>query len=371
MNDKKKKESGWAKAKNSILRFAFHKRAISKAIAALMLVLPSKEKEKAGTVINKIRSFNGPFSIPSGKEYRQLLLKLYFARVYYAAEYKEYFMYGLDKVSDPDKLEYVCWFELKDYLKKLNELGRPEIFRNKEKTYEVFRGFFRRELLYVSSEQLRDEFLSFFQRHSSGIIKPSERYGGEGIEIYNLSDGISPEQIWEEVSVKIPFVLEELIEQAPEMSVFYPQAINTIRYNTFYHDGKLTRLQAALRIGRGGSHVDNATSGGIYAPVDVQTGRITGPARSDNNEMFEEHPDTGVHFEGSFIPRWNELNALLEKVVCVVPEQMQVGWDFALSKDGWVMVEGNTMPAIQGFDLDHGMRKLFIETFGTVVPMWH
>lgn len=53
-----------------------------------------------------------------------------------------------------------------------------------------------------------------------------------------------------------------------------------------------------------------------------------------------------------------------------MPEQKQLGWDFALSKNGWVMIEGNAMPSIQGFDLDHGMRKLLRDSFGTVVPMW-
>ena len=264
----------------------------------------------------------------------------------------------------------MCWYELKDYLKKLNALGRPEIFREKVKTYEVFHDFYNREQLYVSSERQKDEFVSFFQRHASGIIKPVDRYGGEGIGIYQLSDVAGPDQIWKEVSAKTPFVLEELIDQAPEMSAFYPHSVNTIRYDTFYNDGKLTRLQAVLRLGRGGNRVDNATSGGIYALVDTKTGRILGPARSDGNELFEDHPDTGVHFEGSCIPRWDELNALLDKIVRVGPEQKQIGWDFALGKNGWVMVEGNTMPGIQEFNLDHGMRELMRTTFGTVVDMW-
>ncbi|MBO4868988.1 MAG: hypothetical protein J5585_04695 [Clostridia bacterium] len=372
--DNKKRKSGlsalWEKIAGRILRYAFHKRAISKVLAALKLITLPKENEKIKSVLSTLSSFNDHSSIPTGKAYRKLAFDLFFARIYYAAEYKEYFLYGLDKADDPNKLDYVCWHELKDYFKKLNELGNPEIYRTKEKTYEVYRDFFRRELLYIFSEKQKDEFISFFQTHSSWIIKPTDCYGGKGVKIFHLADGITPDQIWEEVSVKMPFVLEELIEQAPEMSAFYPHAVNTIRYNTFYNDGKLTRIQAVFRIGRGGSNVDNATSGGIYTLVDTETGRILCPARSFRNELFEDHPDTGVHFEGSFIPRWDELNELLEKIVCVVPEQKQLGWDFALSKNGWVMVEGNTMPAIQSFDLYHGVRKILRESFGTVVPMW-
>ena len=90
-----------------------------------------------------------------------------------------------------------------------------------------------------------------------------------------------------------------------------------------------------------------------------------------NDELFEKHPDTGTQFEGNSIPRWDELNALSEKVVRVVPEQKQVGWDFALSKNGWVMVEGNSSPGLQSLDLDHGLRPLVTSTFGKVIPIWH
>ena len=31
----------------------------------------------------------------------------------------------------------------------------------------------------------------------------------------------------------------------------------------------------------------------------------------------------------------------------VVPEQRIVGWDLALSVDGWVIIEGNTRPGLQ------------------------
>ena len=103
--------------------------------------------------------------------------------------------------------------------------------------------------------------------------------------------------------------------------------------------------------------------------IDTDMGILKGPARSFAGELYEFHPDTGVYFQGSLIPRWNELNELLEKIVRVIPGQKQVGWDFALSKDGWVLVEANTSPALQSFDLTHGLRKLVAETFGQVVPV--
>ena len=153
------------------------------------------------------------------------------------------------------------------------------------------------------------------------------------------------------------------------MAQFCPTSVNTIRYNTFYHNGKLTRLQAVIRMGHSGSYVDNATSGGLYALINTQTGRILGPARSDAGEEFVQHPDTGIAFEGTCIPQWDQLNDLLEEIVRVVPEQKQVGWDFALSTKGWVMIEGNTYPRLQGFDWRHGLRPMITEVFGEAIPV--
>ena len=45
---------------------------------------------------------------------------------------------------------------------------------------------------------------------------------------------------------------------------------------------------------------------------------------------------------GFAIPAWDDLLSLAEKLAKVVPEQKYVGWDFALTDNGWILVEGNT-----------------------------
>ena len=364
------KEQLRIKLSSRIRRACFHNRFLSAVVAALMLLAPPKQNGRIERKLRFLEQYGKINGLTDKRTKRNALFRLFFARFFYASSYAEVFLYGLDGHVDQNKLNYVCEIELYHYYRLLNKLGAQMVFWKKEKTYERFHDFYGRELIYFSSAAQKEEFLSFFRRHSSGIIKPSDQYGGIGIEILRITNDTDPEQLWEKSCTKMPFVLEELIEQAPEMNSFYPDAVNTVRYVTFFHNGELTRMLAALRLGRGGSVVDNATSGGIYTLVDTETGRIKGPARSDLNELFEKHPDTGIRFEGSTIPRWEELNALVEKVVRVVPEQKLVGWDFALSKDGWVMVEGNSTPALQSFNLDHGMRAEITGLFKEVIPVW-
>ncbi len=354
--------------RNFAQRISFHKAFPSRLIAEILYLSSSFGSERKKCIIGLLKSQNRD-SIPTWSNKKQIKEILY-ARAFYAIEYNEYFLYRFYQLKDAERRKYVGIYELGCYYKMLDQLGRPEIFNHKEKTYEVFRVFFGREQVCIRTHEEEQAFVSFVDRHPSCILKPTNWLGGHGIQIIRLSETMTPKDAWEKFRQCCPFVLEELIEQAQEMGTFYPDAVNTIRYNTFFYAGKLTRMQAVLRTGRGGSYVDNASSGGIYALVDTETGKILGPARSDLNELFERHPDTGVRFEGNYIPRWNELNDLLEKVVRVVPEQKQVGWDFALSKNGWVMVEGNTNPALQSFDFDHGLRELITDTFGMVIPIW-
>lgn len=300
---------------------------------------------------------------------KKLIRELFFCRYYYQITEREYFIYQFENLSEQGRHQYVGVRELKTLLRQLNMSGQPQIIDHKEKTYDHFQPFFHRDALLINMASQQNDFVSFLVNHSPCFLKPLNSHGGLGIQRLEASDSQSAEKLFEQYTDKRPFLLEEAIHQSPEMAIFHPQSINSIRYNTFFYNGHLTRMQAAIRIGRGQSYVDNATSGGIYALVDIESGLVITPARSENGERFLFHPDTGVQILGAQIPRWNELNALLEQIVRVIPEQKQVGWDFALTPDGWVLIESNSMPAIQSFDFDHGMRKLISDTFGQVIPV--
>ena len=59
---------------------------------------------------------------------------------------------------------------------------------------------------------------------------------------------------------------------------------------------------------------------------------------------------------------------MIAKLVQVLPDQRYVGWDLALSKDGWVLVEGNSGGQFVGpqISLKKGIRPVIARTFGEV-----
>lgn len=344
---------------------------LSRILASIQYANYKKGKPIPGIDVDALlQTFVPEEKRADGDELARIVKEMLYCRYYYQIGGKEYFLYHFSELTDKARKQYVGFYELMGYYEALNATGRPEVFANKELTYETFQSFFHREVLCCYDQSGKEAFLRFLEKYRACIFKPLNRYGGKGIRRLEITETQDAESLYAQVQNRMPFVLEELIDQDPGIAALHPQSVNTVRYLTFYYHDKLYRIQAVLRIGQGDSTVDNATSGGVYALIDVETGVLKGPARSFLGECCETHPDTGIRFEGFQIPRWDELNELLEQVARVLPEQKQVGWDFALSKTGWVLVEGNTMPgivSIQSSDLSHGLRRTLADTFGQAI----
>lgn len=341
-------------------------RFLAKAAAGIRLIQPKYFKED-NEFTRMIRHFVPSERLSDKKYIRHLLKDMIYSKYYYRIESKEYFMYHFEDLTDSGRRKYVGKYEITDYYRLLNRSGHPEILNDKGKTYSCFKDYYLRDILVIWDSSQKQEFLSFVKKHTICFLKPLNAYGGSGIMRLEISDDASAESTYESCTEYCPFILEEQIVQDPAMSKIYPNCVNTVRYTTFFYDGKLTRIQALLRMGRAGSIVDNATAGGIYALVDTETGVFLGNAHSFAGEEFKLHPDTGTQFLGNRVPRWEELNELLEKLVRILPDQKQIGWDFALTPKGWAVVEANSRPDIQTFDPEHGMRSIITDTFGKAI----
>ena len=140
-------------------------------------------------------------------------------------------------------------------------------------------------------------------------------------------------------------VVEELIIQAHEIAQFHPESVNTMRIVAYRASAEETLIQwCFLRMGMGGSHTDNMSSGGLSALVDPATGIIYTTGRDWLGKTHLFHPDTGVQLVGFQIPEWDVLMGLVKEISNVIPEVKLVGWDFAYSEKGWTFVEGNARP---------------------------
>ena len=279
---------------------------------------------------------------------------------------EEYFLYNFRRLNERGRQEFVGRTRLNLFWHRIWDDKICEIYDNKWRTYQVYRKYYGREVIEISPETAFSDFHSFTERHQRFIIKPERECCGRGIRIAEAHDKEEAARLFDEMRRDGNAVVEELITQDAEMAKFYPGSVNTIRFVTFYHKDRLTKICAALRMGRNGSEVDNASHGGIFVPIDMEHGIAYTYAKSYKGEKYVSHPDTGTQILGAIIPKWTELNRLMENLVKVVPEQKMIGWDMALTPSGWIMIEANHNPSSQDFVHDHGLREVMHDFYEAV-----
>lgn len=154
-----------------------------------------------------------------------------------------------------------------------------------------------------------------------------------------------------------------------------PNALPTIRANTYLINGAPTLLFAALRIPVGANVTDNfghGSTGNVTAPIDTKTGKL-GVCRGSVNRNWPEivevlaHPDTGILIKGFQIPMWGEVLDLLEKAQKSLPALRTLGWDIAITDSGPLIVEANATYDIDIIQVAYqkGVRPQIEEVFSS------
>lgn len=94
--------------------------------------------------------------------------------------------------------------------------------------------------------------------------------------------------------------------------------------------------------------VDNLHSGGLFAPIDLETGIISHPGYDKKHVLHKCHPVSGIPIAGFQIPFWKEVKKLARSLAVEVPQMRYIGWDIAVTETGPLMIEGNNHP---GYDI--------------------
>lgn len=283
---------------------------------------------------------------------------------------EEFFLYRFEALNEHGRHEFVGDIERAILCARIySSVPRSDVMFSKIGTYEAFKDHFKRDAVLVSPDNGSFELLiaDFLARHSSVIVKPDRSSRGNGVFVSRGCDGESLSGLVDQVRRLGPCIIEELIEQSPEMAAFHPESVNTVRCASYLKpSGQLKIVCAVLRMGTGDRVVDNGGAGGICASIDVGTGIVVAEGATETGGRYLLHPDTGVQILGARVPRWEDLLETVEKLSRVIPEQRYVGWDLALTDEGWVLVEANAGGQWEICQMSdrRGLRKVIEETFG-------
>ena len=197
------------------------------------------------------------------------------------------------------------------------------------------------------------------------FAKPVNSYGGKNC--FLITDK-NIQSIAEKV-MKVPdMIFQEKLVQHPDINRIYSHSINTLRFDSYIDDdGDAMILNSLIRFGANNSVVDNASSGGFFVNVDLESGRLFKKGMQfliHGEQIYEKHPDSNVVFGGELIPFFDEAKELVLKALKTLPLKIG-GWDIAITPDGPVIIEVNFRPmltmsdtACGGYRKNEAMREL-------------
>lgn len=190
------------------------------------------------------------------------------------------------------------------------------------------------------------------------IIKPTlGGTWGVGVKLIKTADGIvsdtngSVKDLF--ASYKQNFIVQERLEQHPDMAKLNPTSLNTIRVMSYHRGNEIVILYAVVRIGRKGQIIDNETAGGIKADIDLNTGRINGSAMGSPTEGRMATTDVGTATDGYQIPCFDKVLDTVKEMHLRIPYFNLIGWDMSVDKDGKpTLIEWNSAPQLS--QVGHG-----------------
>ena len=218
------------------------------------------------------------------------------------------------------------------------------ILDDKRKFYRYYERFFRHKVADAEELQSDSAKADFILNNKAGkiVLKVYNGQCGRNILVKKTSD-FEKGQLANFLYENGFDLAEEFIIQHPSLSELSPSAVNTVRiYTQLNSSNEVEVLGCRLRISIN-SIVDNMAAGNMAAPVDEETGVITGPGVYSNITHPPEynHPVTGTRIPGFQIPFWRETITMAREAALVYPENRSIGWDIAVTKNGPDLIEGN------------------------------
>lgn len=269
-----------------------------------------------------------------------------FSRIAYGFLPGEYVAFGLEHKGMNERRAYVSDQQRRVYRYKMNDILAANVFIDKSKTYEKYRAYYHRQVIAIRRARDFERFRQFVGGHEEFVLKNALDSLGKGVRLVRRADMGDERAFFNACIRKGIHVLEERIEQSSALSAFNDSSVNTVRVITVKTALGIAVPYCILRMGRAGAFVDNSGNGGVIACVDYATGRLQTDGYDEKGNIYLSHPDTGAPFNGTQLPAWDELQVLCEEVAMKTEKINMVGWDFAHTEDGWVVVEGNDSPHI-------------------------
>jgi Sugar-transfer associated ATP-grasp len=168
-------------------------------------------------------------------------------------------------------------------------------------------------------------------------------------------------------------IVQPRLRNHPAIADLSNGALSTVRLVTIVNErDEFEPSHAVLRMAVGANTVvDNFHAGGVAAAVDMRTGtlgRATDVGLRPEIGWRDRHPDTDAPITGRVLPFWQETQELAVRAHAAFADRLLIGWDIAITKDGPVLIEGNSGPDLDIIQRVYG-EPLGNARFGALIAM--
>ena len=194
------------------------------------------------------------------------------------------------------------------------------------------------------------------------FVKPRRGRGAAGIDWFNRIEAftyldragqtLTLDQVVERLKARArtdDVIVMRRLKNHPVIASLASQSLITLRVFTCL-DEKLKpevtnaflRSLAKLEVSWGTGTIEE-----YAAAIDLETGAL-GPMTGDKplclSNWVDWHPITGAPVTGRVLPFWPQVLELAIAAHRQVPQRVLVGWDIAITEEGPMLIEGNSMP---------------------------
>lgn len=178
-----------------------------------------------------------------------------------------------------------------------------------------------------------DKALELCQQTGKVIAKETLMSGGGfGVKFFDFS--VTPaDKLIKFLDKNNDAIIQEVVKQHETLSNIHPSSVNTIRMMSLFLDGKTTILSSLLRMGAGGSHVDNGSSGGVFCGIN-EDGTLKEHGHYTDGRICTQHPQ-GTVFKGFKVVGYERCREIIQETASRMATATRlISWDFAIGPDG-------------------------------------
>ena len=256
----------------------------------------------------------------------------------------EYFQFRFYNKDKEERRKWAGTGYMYEYQLVMNPKNKRSILDDKRLFNQMYKDFIKHKTASIQELKKDAALIDEILQNPSGkiVLKVHDGKCGKQVLVKDTQDLMAADLI-DFMEVKGYDLVEEFIKQHPAIQQMSPSAVNTVRiFTQLTPENNVDILACRLRISIN-LPVDNMAAGNIAAPIDTESGVISGPGvYGDIDKANEEfHPVTGVKIPGFQVPFWKETIDFVTAASKLHPQNRSIGWDVAMTPGGPDLIEGN------------------------------